>query len=49
MTALARASRNYKRQAHPIVRKMLYKDYDRKCSIEKLVALSFKGLGTKTN
>jgi hypothetical protein len=29
--------------------RMLHKDYDRKCSIEKILALSLKGLGPKTN
>jgi hypothetical protein len=30
--------------------RMLYKDYDRRCSIEKkILALSLKGLGAKTN
>jgi hypothetical protein len=30
--------------------RMLYKDYDRRCSIEKkILAVSLKGLGAKTN
>jgi hypothetical protein len=30
--------------------RMLHKDYDRKCSIEKnILAVSLKGLGAKTN
>jgi hypothetical protein len=36
----------------PIVssEKMLFKDYDRRCSIEKkILAVSLKGLGAKTN
>jgi hypothetical protein len=28
---------------------MLNKDYDRRCSIEKNLAVSLKGLGAKTN
>jgi hypothetical protein len=31
--------------------RMLYKDYDRRCSLEnkKILAVSLKGLGAKTN
>jgi hypothetical protein len=29
--------------------RMLYKDYDRKGSIKKILAMSLKGLGTMTN
>jgi hypothetical protein len=30
--------------------RMLYKNYDRRCSVEKkILALSLKGLGAKTN
>jgi hypothetical protein len=37
MIVLARASSNCKWQTHPLVRDMLYKDYDRTCSIEKKI------------
>jgi hypothetical protein len=41
MNALARTSSNCEER-------MLYKDYDR-CSIEKILAVSLKGLDAKTN
>jgi hypothetical protein len=51
MTAMAKASSNCKRQTHPLVRRMLHKDYDRKCSVEKktLQVVSLKGIVAKTN
>jgi hypothetical protein len=53
MTVMARASSNYKRQTIPSSEGMLHKDYDRKGLVEKqkkkLMAVSLKGLGSKTN
>jgi hypothetical protein len=41
---------NCKRQTHTLEERMLYKDYDSKCSIEKkIMVVSLKGLGGKTN
>jgi hypothetical protein len=50
MNTLARASSICKCQTHPLVREDVYKDYDRRCSFEKkILAVSLKGLGAKTN
>jgi hypothetical protein len=37
--------------AKPILssERMLHKDYDHRCSIEKILAMSLKGLGDKMN
>jgi hypothetical protein len=37
MNALARVSSNCKRQTHPLVEKVLCKDYDRRCSNKKIL------------
>jgi hypothetical protein len=48
MTELAKASSNYKRQTHPVVSEgVTY--CDRKCSVEKILVVSLKGLVAKTN
>jgi hypothetical protein len=48
MTALARASSNYKRQINPLIRGN--KDYGSKYSVEKeLLVVSLKRLVAKTN
>jgi hypothetical protein len=50
MTALVRASqRNCKRQTHSLVREDVTKDYHKKCSVEKILVVSLKGLVAKTN
>jgi hypothetical protein len=51
MNALARASSNCNDRHILSSDRMLYKDYDRRGSIEKknVLAVSLKGLGAKTN
>jgi hypothetical protein len=51
MNALARTSSNLKWQTILSSQRMLYKDYERRCSFEKkkFLAVSLKGLGAKTN
>jgi hypothetical protein len=50
MTALVRAVSSCKRQTHPLVKRMLRKDYDRKCSVEKkLLVVILKRLVAETN
>jgi hypothetical protein len=51
MTAMVRARSNCKRTTDPLVReRMLHKDCDRKCSVEKKVlVVSLEGFLAKTN
>jgi hypothetical protein len=44
-----KAKHIHKRQTHLLVREMLLKDYYRKSSVEKILAVSLEGFGAKTN
>jgi hypothetical protein len=50
MTVLARASSNCKLQTHPLIKRMLHKDYESKYSVDKkMLVVSLKVLVAKTN
>jgi hypothetical protein len=51
MTALARTSSNCKDRPVLSSERMLHKDYNRKCSVEKkkILVVGLKGLGAKKN
>jgi hypothetical protein len=49
MPCVRKAKHVRKRQTHLLLKRMLRKDYHRKCSVKKTLVVGLKGLDAKTN